>query len=618
MYSWDEIYAIVKKRQDRNSPLLNQMIDVRDRYNGDWVMPDLQGGDQPEMPALTPALITETIDSYGMRAGSVLPAVYCPAVDPTKQTGRRSKEYARIRRRSIGAVYHQSRFNIGMRRMYRHLAGYATASAVVIPDFKREMPVIRVRDPLNTYPDPRSGEDFTDPENIAFVYAKSVDWIRYNYPHVGHDLPRACDAQDMWELVEWIDRDHIVIGLLGPRENQYSRYVHAQDHHRLLSRIPNRAGMVPVMCPARVTLDRIASQLAHVIGITDVMTRLMALDIMAKEKSIFPDRFVLGDSGMSPKIVGGEWKDGRTGQMNIVLDAKNIGSLPFTADPTSAQAIDRLERNARVSSGLVPQMGGETYGALRTGRGIDALMGAAVDPRIQEMQEVMTAWLPTLNEGIFETWKGYFGDKKFSYVSGWTNDSGEVSATPDEHFEISSSTVSYPIAGADAQATTIVLGQLLGAELMSKQSVRERHPWIGDAVEEAARVDEETMERAAIQGILNAVMQNTMPVVMLAEIEKARREDVNGDIFTAILTAQQRMQEQQAQEAPEPEGALAPPEEQPGLQPGLPPPAGGAPAMAAAPPGAPDGASIGAPEDLQGLRQLMNALGQTSRVPGAA
>ncbi len=226
----------------------------------------------------------------------------------------------------------------------------------------------------------------------------------------------------------------------------------------------------------------------------------------------------------------------------------------------------------------------------------------------------MQAWLPVLNEGVLETWKGYWPDKKFSYVSGWTNDPGEVSATPSEHFEITSSTVSYPIAGADAQATTIVLGQLLGAELMSKQTVRERHPWIGNAVEEAARIDEETMERAAVQGILNAVMQNTMPVAMLAEIEKARRSQPNGDIFDAILEAQRIAQEKQAAENPQPEpGQLTAPQEQPGLQPGMAPPEQ---SMAAAPPGAPEGANVGAPPDLQGMRQLMNALGQTSRAPG--
>lgn len=611
MYQWHDIYTIMMRRKSANGPILNQMITVRDRYNGDWAVPYLTNEEAPELPPLTPAIIAETIDSYGMRAGSVIPAVFCPAVEPSKQTGVRSKEYARIRRRIITATYAQSKMQLQLRKVYRHLAGYATASLVVVPDFEYGYPCIKVRDPLNTYPDPRTGEDFSDPENIGFVFAKSADWIRYNYPEVRENgvVPDSCDGEEMWELVEWIDRDQIIIGVLGPRQTNWYQFVQEPwRHSMLLRRWDNRVGRVTAICPQRVTLDRIASQLVHVTGITDLMARMMALDIMAKEKSIFPDRYVIGRSGMTPQIIGGDWQDGRTGEMNMVLDAESIGSLPFAPDPTSAQAIDRLERNARVSSGLVPQFGGETYGALRTGRGIDALMGAAVDPRIQEMQEVIQAWLPTLNEVILQSYKAYWPSKKFTMISGWPVDSGEVSFTPKEHIETLANSVSYPIAGADVQSTNIILGQLLGADTISRQTFRERHPWIGDAAEESARVDEETFERAAMQSILMQAQAGTLPLIYLAEIEKARRGDPNGDIFTAIQVADRIIQERQAA-APPPisPDQMGAPEAQPGLA----VPEGANP-NAGSPTGGQPG-EIGAPENLAGLRQLMNALQQTQR-----
>lgn len=605
MHTWDDIYTIMQTRKAANGPILNQMITVRDRYNGDWVVPYLTKEEAPELPPLTPAIISETIDNFGMRAGSVVPAVFCPAIDPTKQSGRRSREYANTRRRIITGTYHKSRMQLLLRKAYRHLAGYATASLVVVPDFEYGMPCVKVRDPLNAYPDPRTGEDFSDPQNIGFVFAKSADWIRYNWPAARSAIPDTADGDDMWEMVEWIDEEHIVIGLLGPRQTNYYQFIQEPWRHTLeLARWPNRVGMVTAICPQRVTLDRIASQLVHVTGITDLMARMMALDIMAKEKSIFPDRYVLGRSGAVPQIVGGDWKDGRTGDMNLVLDADAIGSLPFAPDPTSAQAIDRLERNARVSSGLVPQMGGETYGALRTGRGIDALMGAAVDPRIQEMQEVMQAHLPHLNEVILETYKSYWGAKKFTMVSGWPSDSGEVVFTPNEHIETAANTVSYPIAGADVQSTNIILGQLLGADAISRKTFRERHPWIDDAASESARVDEETFERAAMQSLLAQAQTGQLPLIFLAEIEQARRADPNGDIFTAIQEADQRMRERQAAEA-----AANTPEAQPGLA----VPEGANPTNPMPPGAAPGGQSIGAPENLAGLRELMNALQQTQR-----
>lgn len=606
MYSWDEIYSIMQNRKMRNGPLLEQMIAVRDRYNGDWVVPYLGKEATPELPPLTPALIAETIDNFGMRAGSVLPAVFCPSIDPTKQSGSKSKEYARIRRRIITSTYNKSKMQLVLRKVYRHMTGYATAALVVVPDFQTNMPMIKVRDPLNTYPDPKVNEDFDEPENIGFIFAKSVEWIIRNYPEAKAVLPQHYKMEDLWELCEWIDRDNCVIGLLGPRQSNYRTSMEPQRHAMELRRWPNRAGMVTAICPSRVTLDRIASQLVHVTGITDLMARLTALDIMAKEKSIFPDRYVLGRSGLTPQIVGGEWQDGRTGQMNLVLDADNIGALSFSPDSTSVQAIDRLERNARVSSGLVPQFGGETYGALRTGRGIDALMGAAVDPRIQEMQEVMQAWLPYLNEVIFATYQGYWPERNYVMVSGWPLDSGEVRFVPSKHIETRSNSVSYPIAGADVQSTNIILGQLLGADAISRQTFRERHPWIGDASEEAARVDEETFERAATQSILNKAMTGELPLIFLAEIEKARREDPNGDIFTAITVANRKLQEQQATPAPVPapeSGMVAPPQSMPGIE----------PAMQAAPPGAQPGSTIGPTDNMRGLRELMNALAQTQR-----
>ena len=95
------------------------------------------------------------------------------------------------------------------------------------------------------------------------------------------------------------------------------------------------------------------------------MAKFMALELIAQEKAIFPDRYIIGRSGQVPMIVGGEWKDGREGEVNVLLDAENIGELRSAPDQNTRVAIDRLERNARISTGTVPQIGGESYGALR-------------------------------------------------------------------------------------------------------------------------------------------------------------------------------------------------------------------------------------------------------------
>jgi hypothetical protein len=569
MYTFEEIVGIVRHRQELQSPLISRMLDVRDRYNGDYVIPIPSMDDEPILPPLTPALIAENIDAVAQRAASVLPFIGCPAINPAKERGVRSREYADIRRRALAATWYNSKYKVKIRRSYRHLAGYATSCLVVSPDFDNGLPRIDVRDPLGVFPEPKAYEDYDPPSNCAFIHGKSGAWLRSHYPAAreengGPVQPDDRSSQELWDIVEWVDEDHMVIGIMGPRYD-YHRHAHSTHSAQLeLSRSVNRAGIPCVITPGRVTLDKIASSISNVVGIVDLMSKMMALEIMAQEKAIFPDRYIIGRSGQVPMIVGGEWKDGREGQVNILLDAEQIGELRSAPDPSTNIAIDRLERNARISTGTVPQIGGETYGALRTGRGIDSLMGAALDPRIQEMQEIMEAHLPHLNESIFATYKGYFGSQKFSLYTGYAGDFGQVEFTPDEHFETFDNVVSHSIPGADIQSTTIQLGQLLGMKGISLRTFRTKHPFIDDAEMEGRRVDEEQLEEAVLAAIQQQALSGQLPVVYVSKIEKHRKKGL--DIFEAIEKADEEIRKEQAAIAPPPEEGMAmAPEQAPGL-----------------------------------------------------
>ncbi len=629
MITWDDVVAIVRNRQMNNGELLEKMIEVRRRYNSDWVLPYVSDHDDAVLPPTTPALIAEAIDFLGMRAASVMPYMNSPAIDPTKEVGVRSREYSAIRRKILGASHHQSKTKLHMRRAMRHLAGYATASMIVVPDFETSLPRLELRDPLTSYPEPKAAEDLSPPKNCAFVYAKSVDWLRANYPQVRDWVASSkSTGEEMWDVVEWVDEDVTIIGILGPRDwesrtmGSSGAVVQSMELHRW----QNPTGICPVYIPGRVTLDKIISQIANLTGQVDLMAQLQALSIAAGEKAIFRDRFIIGDSIKAPQLVGGQWKDGRTGEMNIVLDAKNIGELAGTPDPTTQMMIDRLERNVRIGTGLVPQAGGETYGALRTGRGMDSMMGTAVDPRIQEMQEIMEVALEHVNFTMFEQYKAYWPDKKFTMFSGWPGDKGTVEFTPSIHIETSDNVVAYTIPGSDVQGTTIQLGQLLGMKAISLHTLRSRHPYIDDPDAESARVEEETIEEALLQGLANQVAQGAIPVTYLALVEKHRRKEP--DLVQAILKADVEMKAEQAKMAPPPEaGQFASPQQMPGL--GGPPPmpptmppemaaamAGGAPPEGMAPQGMPPGGpppevgGIGPEQGQQGLQSLMRALSQ--------
>lgn len=633
MISWDDIVSIVRNRQMNNGELLDKMIEVRRRYNADWVVPYVSEIDSEVLPPTTPALIAEAIDFVGMRAASVMPYMNSPAIDPTKEEGVRSRQFAAIRRKILGASHHHSKTKLHMRRAMRHLAGYATASFIVVPDFETNLPRLELRDPLSSYPEPKAPEDLTAPNNCAFVYAKSVSWLRHHYPQVRGWVGAAqASGEELWDVVEWVDQDVTVIGILGPRDWE-TRSLGASGNvvtSMELERWPNPTGVCPVYIPAKVTLDKIVSQLANLTGQVDLMAQLQALAIAAGEKSIFRDRFIIGDSIRAPQLVGGQWKDGRTGEVNIVLDAKNIGELVGTPDPTTQMMIDRLERNVRISSGLVPQAGGETYGALRTGRGMDSLLGASVDPRVQEMQEVMEVALEHCNSVMLEQYKAYWPDKKYVMFSGWPGDKGTVEFIPNVHIETTENVVAYTIPGSDVQGTTIQLGQLLGMKAISLHTLRSRHPYIDDPDAESARVEEETIEEALLAGLANQAAQGAIPVTYLAMVEKHRRKEP--DLVQAILAADAEMKAEQAKIAPPPEeGQFAAPQQMPGISGPAPTPPGAAglppeiaaqlgavPAAQTQPPIAepPAPGEIGPSNDQRGFRRLVEALSQ--RPPAGA
>lgn len=572
-----EIRQIMEGRRAAQAPVIAKMIEVRNRYNGDYVMPLPMLKNEPVLPPYIPLILQETVDAVAQRAASVMPATFCPS----RGNSERAREYASKRRRAIGATWYHCRLPLKMRRMFRHMRAYASTAAVVMPDFREGYPTVQLRDPLATFPEPRAAEDDRAPDDCGFVFSRTGAWLRARYPacrieNGGPIAPaRSSQDNDMWNVLEWVDPEVFVVGIIGP-SNPYYNYSDRSTQFggggfMEVSRVQNRMGMAGVVAPALVTLDRVMSHLWNLVQHSDLMSRLWALDLVAQEMSIFPDKYVIGREGQRPRIEGGRWKDGREGEVNVVVGATDIGVLNNTPDPRVREAIDRLERNMRVSSGLVPQMGGESYGALRTGRGMDSLMEAAVDPRIHEMHEIMQVQLGMLNESIFACYQAYWPDKQFSMFTGKPGDNQTVEFTPRVHFETRENAVAYSVPGADVQGHTIVLGQLFGTRTISQHTFRVKHPWIDDPDEEASRVEEEELERAAFEGIQQQVAAGQLPFTFLAELERQRKN--SHDIMEAIEKADTVLRNQQAQ-APAPadptQGQVASPDQMPGLQQGQP------------------------------------------------
>jgi hypothetical protein len=303
------------------------------------------------------------------------------------------------------------------------------------------MPRIEVRDPMGTFSEPMAAESLRAPEYVGFITRFSAARLRRMFPQTmeenGGPISRYQLNDMMWDVVEWVDCEQTIYGLLGPTITTSYADPAVNENWRggpqmqLGPSYPNKAGICPAIVPVNLSLGGIMSRLGAMLGNVDLQARLMALNIMAQEKAIFPDTYAIGRQGMMPQIVGG--RNGRTAarrDVNLLMDVETVGVLRSQPDQGTNVMIDRFERNFRVSNGLVPQTGGETYGALRTGRGIDALTSIALDPRIQELHEIEEEWIPVMNQAIFAAYKAWWGSKSYSLNSGYPGDTGLVEFTP--------------------------------------------------------------------------------------------------------------------------------------------------------------------------------------------
>ena len=600
--TWNQIAQMVYSMMKDQEHAVTMMREVNLRYTGDYVVPFPDLDDEPKLPPLTPMLVGEAIDQLGMRAAQVVPNNHFPALEADKDTGVRSREFARKRHGAVHASYKASMWDLQRPRSFRQLVAYNTTSLVVLPDFKRKMPLLQVRDPLSTFAEKVDPSTPRPPEYVAYVTRHSGESLRRRYPALqserGGPISRNHTEYE-WEVAEWIDTDQIIYGLLGPVFSQGDhidqRWVR-EPWMPIAGPFPNVANIPLAIVPRQVTLAGVASRIGNMLGMIDLQAKLQGLEIQAQEKAIYPDLYAIGTPTGSPEIVGGAWKDGTSGEFNMLRDVDSIGALRTDVSPMTTGTIDRMERNFRVSTGLSPFFGGETFNSLRTGRAIDAMTNLNVDPRIMELHLIAEQWMPYCNQAILQTYKEMWPSKKYEVFTGLEGDLATVTFTPSQHIETLDNTTDYPFPGADLVQQTQILGSLLGTKSISRKRFRELHPWIGDPDGERELVQSEEMEEALMAAVTQQIQQGALPLDILASIH--RKVKTGKSIFEAIEDAQREAQERQATEAPPPEpGQVAAPETQPGLA--------APPEQQVQPPAA---ERIQVPPDAQRMRQLMQTM----------
>tara|TARA_R100000479_G_scaffold111499_1_gene56150 strand:- start:1925 stop:3679 length:1755 start_codon:yes stop_codon:yes gene_type:complete len=565
----EEIVAIYSARSQASDGTKSRMRDLRDYYNGDVIvpLPELNSDEQSAVANL----LAQGLDQTAMRIASTRPDIHCPPTDPSK---KRSRDNANIRRKAIFGWWENSRMDLQLAKRARHLIGYSTTITQLRFNPKTGCPEWHLRDPLTAYPATLLGVDDMRPRDVIFAYERPLGYLRAMYPEVARVFQSDSDAGEDQpiEMIEYIsDEEQVLIAMRGPvKTGVFSTSSYSDDNIVVeLERAPNILGQCPVVCAERISLDDAQGQFDGILGMYQMQARLMALEVIAVQKGVFPDTWLIGRQGETPQIVNPA--DGLTGEVGVVRggDLRDMQMQPgYMTNP----AIDRLERAQRLTAGIPPEFGGESSTNIRTGRRGDAVLSAVVDFPVQESQRIMARSLQEENKLAVDISKAYAGRKGKSFYVTTKNAKGRVDYTPNDNFDSTDNVVSYSQAGADINNLVIGGGQRVGMGTMSKRSFMAIDPLVEDPEFEHDSVISEQLEQALLLSIQQQASEGVIPPADLARIMDLVAND-QMELAGAVDKVQKEAQERQATmvEATAPEA-----------QPGLAIPGMGAEAMAGA------------------------------------
>jgi hypothetical protein len=434
-------------------------------------------------------------------------------------------------------------------RRARHLLAYASSPVLVRPGHAHDhgVPTWHVRNPLQTFPAPRPNPDDMLPDNCIFSYDATLGFLTRRYPEAMATLEKGANPRpdDRYDILEYVDADETVMLIVGkpaPAPTGYGSRLSAGAPLAEVLRVPNRAGMCPVVVPKRTSLDHSIGKFDGMTGMYQMQARLMALTLIAVEQHVFPKEWLVGRPGELPEVlVEADPKSGRTG----VVTGGVLQPTQLEPSMINMQMIGLLESNQRSQGGLPQEFAGESPTNVRTGRRGADIMSAQVDFPIQEAQTILARSKELENVAAIAVSKGYFGNKTVSfYVRKMKGGDRQVTYRPNDIFTTDVNFVEYPHAGSDANQLAVLIGQLVGLQLISEDTARKLHPLIDDPHYEEEHVTSEALNKALLAAVAAQVQQGTLSAVDVAKIVTALNEDRQtlAEAVTAVHEAEQARQ----------------------------------------------------------------------------
>ena len=550
MKTVDQILVLYKQRINFYGPMHSRMKMIQSIYNGTMEVP-LPDMEQNSMPS-TPNLLAAGVDQMAGRITSVIPSVNFSSLRPgVRKYDRQSLTASRV----ITGWWQEDRVPLKMKQRGRHLIAYGMSPVIIRWNYEQHRPTWQIRHPLETYPSTDVIPGQMTPTDCIFAYRRSVGWMRSK--GYGDKLGALMGRSDMPNdasilLIEYIDADetHLVAAGYKTSDPYSASYelTFTGDSLRgvTIEQYSNMGDGCPVVVPMRITLDTAAGQFDNMIGMYYQQAKLMALEVIAVEKGIFPDTYLVSRPSEVGRFLDGP-HDGRTGMVNIIAggDIREIQSQPgYLTNPT----IDRLERNQRVTAGIPAEFGGESGSNIRTGRRGDAVLSAVIDYPVAEAQETFAYSLEEENVCAIALAKSWDGNNKRTIYVGTGNANSPVTYVANETFEESDHVVSYPASGTDINSLIVGIGQRVGLGIMSKKTAAPLDPYIDNPEQEHDSIIAEGLEQALMAGLQQQASSGQLPPLVISKVMTLVANDKMELAEALTKVTEDALKEQQAAE----------------------------------------------------------------------
>jgi hypothetical protein len=560
----EEVVQLWRIRLTEQGPHLNRLREIADYYQGDLVipMPELDAAEKPAVANL----LAQAVDQLAIRTSGVLPDLRYFPTDPKEQA---TVERARTARAAMQATWDQNDMSLLFAGSAQKYYAYGTTGFIVkhvSANYwdKRPMPHFHELDPLHTFSAPSASKYSYEPRDVIKHSQQTLGWLKAMYPEQAARIYKGAKPRidKMFDLLEYNDEFETVLVLVGQTRGMYDHgdYEQGVSSAELLERVENRAGVCLAVQGGRVTLERVTGQFDQLLGLFYNQAKLQAYELIGIQRTIFPEQWVVSHPNAPGEARILQLADSKQGDIGEIANGTIMTVTP-TLNQMTGMTIDRLAGEIHRGAQLPAEVGGDAGQGIRTAKRGVSVMQSAMDPNIQQAQNVYSKIFRATNERAMAVSKAYWGNKMISFYTNKRDGKniGEGDYRPNDAYASEWHSVVFSMPGVDAAGIPIELAQRTGAGLMSLDTARRSDPMIEDPEAERNAVQLDSIDKVVMQQLMQPGAIDPHEAALMMRI---RIDNPSWDFPQVIDEAHKQVQAQQAAQAQQEPG-------EPGGQPGL-------------------------------------------------